>query len=152
MLPYCFTASSVMFMVAVKSTDISSSWILSCRNSSSTKTTESRFFLYSWKYDRSTSLFSISSTLNTFLNPPCLLFANSRRLEEAGLVLRRKLYCCSSPSHFTQEIFFSLSTFCFFFFFVFFGFYFLVYLDDYRKSARFGSFEPFKKYEPGHPA
>ena len=67
MLPYCFTASSGMFMVAVKSTDTSSFWILSCRNSSSTKTTDSRIFLYSWKYDQSISLFSISSPLNTFL-------------------------------------------------------------------------------------
>ena len=68
MLPYCFTASSGIFMVAVELKDTSSFWILLCKNSSSTKTTDSRFFLYSWKYNRRISLFSISSALNTFLN------------------------------------------------------------------------------------
>ena len=39
----------------------------------------------------------------------------------------------------------------FLYFFRFFRFGFLVYLENYRKSEGFDSFEPFKKYEPGHP-
>ena len=68
-LPYCFSGSTGMFMVAVKLMDTSSYWIFLCRNSFYTKATDSRSFLYSWKYNRSISLPSISSTLNTSLNP-----------------------------------------------------------------------------------
>ena len=68
-LPYCFSGSTGMFMVAVKLMDTSSYWIFLCRNSFYTKATDSRSFLYSWKYNRSISLPSISSTLNNSLNP-----------------------------------------------------------------------------------
>ena len=68
-LPYCFSGSTGMFMVAVKLMDTSSYWIFLCRKFFYTKATDSRSFLCSWKYNQSISLFSISSALNTFLNP-----------------------------------------------------------------------------------
>ena len=111
MLPYCVTASLEMFMVAVKSTDTPSFRILSCRNSSSTKTSDSRSFLYSLKCDQSISLFSTSSALNTFLNS----FRGRPRPTKETLLLSL------TKSPYATKFCFSvrfLSFFRFFFFFV----------------------------------
>ena len=143
MLSYCFTASSGIFMVVVKSTDTSSFWILSCRNSSSTNTTYSRFFLYSWKYDRSISLFSISSALNTFLNPSmpavCKQYKTGRGRPR---VKKETLLLSLTKSPYARKFCFSVHFLSFLRFFCF-----SVCWDDYRIPAGFYSFEPIKKYE-----
>ena len=122
MLPYCFTASSGIFMVAINLDLLVQELIV--LNFKRIKYFSKRFhvcrlrIVEDWK--RQTSCYE-----GNFIAAP------------HQVTLREKNFF---PDHF-------LSCFRVFFF----RFRFLVYLDDYCTSTGFDSFEPFKKYEPGHP-
>ena len=135
--PYCFTLPcflSVCF--AVKSSKPSSFfWIFLCKNSSSTKTTDSRYFLLKATWP-SHSLFLISVTLHSLsLNHSI----KSSVGKETSSGFQWKLCCYSPPSQITQENVVSRSCFCLSF--VFFGF-FLVSWGYYYKFLGFDSLKP----------
>ena len=88
----------------------------------------------------SVTLHSLSASLSTISS--CLLLAKN-------FGFRWKLYCYSSPSHFTQKNFVSWFAFCLsfgVFFFFFFCFFCLVYWDHYNKYAGYDSLKPRKMY------
>ena len=135
--PYCFTLPyflSVCF--AVKSSKPSSFfWIFLCKNSSSTKTTDSRYFLLKTTWP-SHSLFLISIILHSLsLNHSI----KSSVGKETSSGFQWKLCCYSPPSHITQENVVSRSCFCLSF--VFWGF-FLVSWGYYYKFSGFDSLKP----------
>ena len=117
-------------------------WVLLCRNSSLTKSTDSYSFLLK-KYLTFVNLCHITLSLNhsimyAAVGPKKL--ANQKR----KLLLSMKtllLLLTKSPS--TRKFCFSV---CLLSFFCFFRFRFSAYWDHYRKFAGFYSFKPIKKY------
>ena len=116
--PYCFTLPcfvSVYFAV-ISSKPFSFFWIFLCKNSSSTKTTDSRYFLLKTTWP-SHSLFLISIILHSLsLN----YSIKSSVGKETSFGFQWKLCCYSPPSHMTQENVVSRSCFCLSFVFLLF--------------------------------
>ena len=101
----------------VKYLKISFFWILQCRNSSMTKTTDSCSFLLK-SYLIVVNLSNITLSLNHPIMYACYWRRNQRARNK--LLPSMKTFCYSSPSHLTSETFVSPSALCLFFqFFVF---------------------------------